>query len=294
MSRKNRINRQPVAGATTQSSEVIMEENQNQESQDEQLGDTALTQDGAEDAGEGTDEVVDAAGDVKAADETAPAEPVHETATQPAAAVAPVVEAAPVAPAAPAVPAAVTLAVPADAGQSGQVAQQQPVAQTAPVAQTKPVAVAAAATNAASSTESLAVAGIRHAIDEYIVAMAPGKPVSEKVGSSHQIRLYNTMMTVINRLTDDDFAKGMGILLDAFEKHREGAFATRYVFRFMEHIELSSPRIAAFQRLINMFQLMAPGQSRRQAASQCNWGATLTNEITDAGRNRVLAYFHVG
>lgn len=142
--------------------------------------------------------------------------------------------------------------------------------------------------------ESLQVASIRFALDDYIKKMAPGVPVTVVQGAAMQARLYNTLMTVINRLADQDFSQSMNIVLEKFNNEAEGVFNPRYVFRFMEHVELTSPRITQFQRLLNMFHLMAPAASRRAAGEHCNWSETLSGEITDAGRNRVLSFFKVG
>jgi hypothetical protein len=178
-----------------------------------------------------------------------------------------------------------------DSGASGQVDEkqnQQPAVQlTEAVAKVTGVA-------APEVKESLQVAAIRYALEDYIKKMSPGVPIQVKDGAVQQVRLYNTLMTVVNRMADSDFNQAMTLILDMFNEHAEGVFHPRYVFRFMEHIELTSPRISAFQRLLNMFHLMAPVGSRRQAVDQCNWSETLSGEITDAGRNRVLSYFKVG
>ena len=142
--------------------------------------------------------------------------------------------------------------------------------------------------------ESLSVIAVRHDLSEYIKNMAPGKVINETTGSFHQVKFFNVMLAVINRYSDDDFRASMNILVELFRKEAKGVFGEQYVFRFMEHVELSSPRIKLFQRLLNMFIVMAEPKSRKAAMKQLNWQETLSGEITNDGRNRVLKYFDVG
>jgi hypothetical protein len=171
----------------------------------------------------------------------------------------------------------------------------EPVAAAAPVS--SPVVTelqpAVSPVTAAASGESLSVAAVRHDLAEYIKNMAPGKAISEKLGSFHQVRLFNVLLAVINRYSDDDFRTSMGIISELFRAEANGVFGEQYVFRFMEHVELSSPRIKLFQRLLNMFIVMAEPKSRKAALRQLNWQETLSGEITNDARNRVLNYFNV-
>ncbi len=150
------------------------------------------------------------------------------------------------------------------------------------------------ATATASISESMSVSMVREDIANYIKNMAPGMIISEKKGSQHQARFFNVILAVINRYSDDDFKAAMDIIVKAFRTEAKGVFGAQYVYRFMEHVELPSPRVTLFQRLINMFIIMAEPKSRVAAMKQLNWQDTLSGEITNEGRNRVLKYFDVG
>jgi hypothetical protein len=127
-------------------------------------------------------------------------------------------------------------------------------------------------------------------VDEYVVLMAPRKPVTVQEGCRNQIALYRAITGLINR-TEEDFEAAFAALLAKFEQHRTGAMSEENVFRFFESMELPENDRKAFQRLLNLIKVAGPVAGRSIAVKQINFNETLKFGLTESGRQRILGFF---
>lgn len=133
-------------------------------------------------------------------------------------------------------------------------------------------------------------------IQEYMDAMAPGKPMTEVEGVKHQVKLYRALDIVFNRLSDDDFRKFYPALLYLFHEYGDdvnGVFSMVYVYRFPEYLTLSTVEQEAFHRLLNMMIVTANPVTRPDAIRTLNWKYTLQVGLTDDARARIQAFYQV-
>ena len=70
-------------------------------------------------------------------------------------------------------------------------------------------------------------------------------------------------------------------------------FADIEVFRFMDNVALSADDRKGFQRLLNLIKVLAPVKGRSIAVKQIDFPKTLAYSVTEAGRQRLLAYFEI-
>lgn len=126
----------------------------------------------------------------------------------------------------------------------------------------------------------------------YCKTMAPGKPVSEKVGAVEQSALYRLIQNIINR-QEQYFKPLFTALLLVFHHERKGALGDRHRNRFMEHVVLSKADRDAMQAITHTLFIVADTKSRELALKQVNLEKALSSGLTAEGQRRVLQYFGV-
>ena len=133
-------------------------------------------------------------------------------------------------------------------------------------------------------------------IQEYMDAMAPGRPMNEVEGVKHQVKLYRALDIVFNRLSDEDFRKFYPALLYLFHEYGDevnGVFSMVHVYRFPEYLTLSTVEQDTFHRLLNMMIVTANPTTRPDAIRSLNWAYTLGVGLTDDARARVQSFYQV-
>lgn len=226
-------------------------------------------------------------------------QPAASTETAPATP-APTAPTATTTPAAPAPKPAVTTVT--------KVAQQQPAKQTladaiksgAPVV-TNTKAPAATVTPTETATQELIAKAQAEAssagrvilqnVLDYMQAMDPKKPVNADIGSRYQVSLYRAITRTINNL-GDDFDLVFTAILRLFADNGSDVFAERFVFRFMDSVNLSSDEIKGYQRLLNLLINTADPKGRASGLKMTDFNKTLEFGLTEEGRARVLTYFN--
>jgi len=126
---------------------------------------------------------------------------------------------------------------------------------------------------------------------DYMVAMAPKKPIQIETGCRHQTRLYSSILSIINNL-DSDFNTAYGALLKLVHDNRDGVFHETQIFRFMEHIALPANDRKAFTRLINLMKVTADPKGRELSLKQVSLKNSLEFGITESGLQRMMAFYH--
>lgn len=132
---------------------------------------------------------------------------------------------------------------------------------------------------------------VKHAFDDYVAKMRPRAPVTVDDISRNQAVLAHTLTSVINRLDGDDFHLMFNYVLQQFKQHAEGVFRPVLVNRGMDLVPLAPEALRLFQRLINMFTLLADPATREVAHRQIDLAKTLAGAISEPGRQRVFQFF---
>jgi hypothetical protein len=166
-----------------------------------------------------------------------------------------------------------------------QAAAAQEVAAPAPDSDE---AIFAAAEKNASTVAKLQLNTIR----EYMLAMAPNKPITPAAGARQQVMLYRALIGIIN-LLGDDFNQVWSAVLKLFLKHRSGVFNEMGTFRFTEHMEISKQDRDTYLRLLNLINVTADPKGRQVALRQVRLEETLNYGVQEAGRQRIQAFYNV-
>jgi hypothetical protein len=131
---------------------------------------------------------------------------------------------------------------------------------------------------------------IVNTIKEYIVKMKPGKPIAQKDGILQQVGFYNALLSAINNL-EGDFRPTMQAILALLHHHREGAFKETHVFRFVEHIPLSTDHRFGFRKIITLLKTLANPQTRQQLVHQIHFENITKYGLSERGRVKLAAFF---
>lgn len=129
-------------------------------------------------------------------------------------------------------------------------------------------------------------------LDQYIEAMAPGKPHADEQGPMFQVLLYRTIQNVLAR-EGKDFTEGMDYLLQRIQENRDGVFNEKYVFRYMENIKLGQIERKTFERLLNLFITTADPATRTVTVKHVDIPTTVKNIPDGRVQQRLYEYYGV-
>lgn len=133
-------------------------------------------------------------------------------------------------------------------------------------------------------------------IEEYMEDMMPGKPMTHEVGVKHQVKLFRALDILINKASDEDFAKIYPAVLYLFHEHgdeKQGVFSMMYVYRFPEYIPLSTVERETFYRWLNMLVVTANPQTRKETVGSLNWKHTLEVGVTEDAITRLQSFYGI-
>lgn len=133
-------------------------------------------------------------------------------------------------------------------------------------------------------------------IEEYMDDMMPGKPMTQEVGVKHQVKLFRALDILINKTSDEDFAKIYPAVLYLFHEHgdeKQGVFSMMYVYRFPEYIPLSTVERETFYRWLNMLVVTANPQTRKETVASLNWKHTLEVGVTEDATTRLQSFYGI-
>jgi hypothetical protein len=128
------------------------------------------------------------------------------------------------------------------------------------------------------------------AIKDYIVKMKPGRVVSVKEGTGHQVAFYNTLRSIINDV-EADFKPTMQATLALLHHHRDGAFRETHVFRFVEHVPMSTDHRTGHRKIVTLLKTLANPATRQTLLRQMNFDPLLRYGLTERGRQKLSAFF---
>lgn len=131
-------------------------------------------------------------------------------------------------------------------------------------------------------------------IKQYLLEMAPKKPVSVEHGKIQQRVLIGALRNILNQVDDEGtFTQQFTALLKIFHLGQQHALNELYVFRFLENVEMRNEEIEAFTRIVNMLLITADIKSRKQSLKQLDFEKTLRFGLSDQARRRITEFYGV-
>lgn len=128
-------------------------------------------------------------------------------------------------------------------------------------------------------------------LEDYANAMRPGLYVRPAEGAKLQLKLYRVIERLFNRFSNEDFQATMPVVLNWFKEHSNGVTDDAYLFRFTPEWTATPQERDAFIRLAKLLQLTADPKARTQILSNMNLDYYLETGLSEAGRERLLAFY---
>lgn len=126
---------------------------------------------------------------------------------------------------------------------------------------------------------------------EYARIMSPKMRVDEKIGTHQQTKLFNALITLINKIEDSHRTAFAAVFL-IIEENRHLAFHETNAFRFGEQARfLTKEKRKTFRALLHLFLTLGPRNTRAMLLRQINIDKVLGDPgISEAGRERLKSF----
>ena len=155
--------------------------------------------------------------------------------------------------------------------------------------------VAPAASDFQSLVDKLRVSGtpsevqLVTALDSYVDAMKPGRPIEGTAGVTQQYKLWTTLHRVIEESPTQEFNKLWNVVVAYFREYQKGVFNGQYVNRFAEFWTRGEDELYAFQQLTNLLGLAAT--DRQNLTKLVSIHKVVEKKFTEVGRGRLIQMY---
>jgi hypothetical protein len=133
------------------------------------------------------------------------------------------------------------------------------------------------------------VLGIIDKLDAYVAAMGINVPVTEEIGTRHQLALSRVYTTALD-LPAGGHALALDVIIWYVSKHRGGAFSDRLAARFLNTTSFPPERQRTFVSLTNLFTILANPATRKDLNKHVNMDVVVRNIPSLTHRRNLLSY----
>lgn len=127
-------------------------------------------------------------------------------------------------------------------------------------------------------------------LEEYVKVMAPGRPTSTVEGAAAQRTLWHALKLMLTR-DGNEFVHHYSETLRVIHENRNGCFHARYVFRFLDSVNLTPSDRNNFERLLNLMIRTCDPATRQLAMRQVDLRTSLSGLSDERQRQKVVAYY---
>lgn len=128
---------------------------------------------------------------------------------------------------------------------------------------------------------------------EYVLKMAPGRPITEKDGAFQQRQLWHGVMNFLLKQETPVFLAGWSIFLDVVAEHRKDCFSPGYIHRFRESTQLTLEERRNFERLIHLAVMTSDPKARTLALKQIDMHQILARLPSEDMRQKIIAFYQL-
>ena len=116
----------------------------------------------------------------------------------------------------------------------------------------------------------------------YVVAMAPGRTMTDSIKFNNQMQLITTIRYILG-LKGQDFFEAMDRWLEIVDEYSDGAFGPKYAMRGLEdkNAPFTAESAALLQRFLYLSQRIANKESRGFVLKQCIDTTVALNKLMD-------------
>lgn len=128
-------------------------------------------------------------------------------------------------------------------------------------------------------------------LDEYVIKMAPGRPISSADGAFQQRQLWQGVILQLLKQPGPVFLRGWTDFLNFVHQHRAGAFSPAYIHRFREETQLGINDRRNFERLLHLAYVSADPKVRSLAMKQVDMNMILSQLPTEDMRQKFVEFY---
>lgn len=146
--------------------------------------------------------------------------------------------------------------------------------------------------NKIKDTGTVAEKKLVSAIEHYLDAMQPGKPVEPNQGARNQYAFWRVIFNVVENSSQEEFKPLWKILLAYFNQFSKGgAFGHRHVYRFSEFWVNGESELNAYQKVLNVMSLTCDPATRSSGLTQFDINRSFDTVFTEVGRSRLIQFY---
>lgn len=127
------------------------------------------------------------------------------------------------------------------------------------------------------------------ALESYVEAMKPGRPIDPTPGVNQQYKLWIALRRVIEDSATQEFNKLWGIVVAYFRQHQKGVFNGQYVNRFAEYWTRTDDELFAFQQLTNLLGIVVT--DRQNLTKIVSIHKVVEKNFSEVGRGRLIQMY---
>lgn len=128
-------------------------------------------------------------------------------------------------------------------------------------------------------------------LDEYVIKMAPGRPISSADGAFQQRQLWQGVILQLLRLPAPVFLVGWRDFLKFVNQHRKGAFSPMYIHRFREETQLGINDRRNFERLLHLAYVTADASVRALSLKQLDMNQIMSLLPSEDMRQKFIEFY---
>lgn len=135
-----------------------------------------------------------------------------------------------------------------------------------------------------------AVSILEQSLESYAKEMAPGIRQTNDSIVRHQMTLHRIVNSVLS-LTENDFHKGMKMLVRIVRENRKGAFSDRHAMRGFERLRLSHDQLVRFESLMSLLMSAADMENPKAVKKVVDFKVLFRSVTDNEQQQRLQEYF---
>lgn len=126
-------------------------------------------------------------------------------------------------------------------------------------------------------------------LQDYVEKMAPKRPISTVEGAGMQRMLWQSIKQMLQR-DGNEFIHHYSETLRIINENRNGCFHPRYLFRFLQEVNMPANDRSNFERVLNLMLRTCDPATRSITMRQVDMRSSLAG-LDDRQREKVAAYY---
>lgn len=126
---------------------------------------------------------------------------------------------------------------------------------------------------------------------KYAEDMMPKKIITDSAGALKQYYLWKAIQGVINSSNNESFNTLWSIILAFAQRHKDGCFHEKYIYRFAYQWSWPAEELEAFQNIIHLIKTTCDPEKRKTNLKTVSLEKVLEKVFIEEGKQRVTIFY---